>query len=211
MQCASDNHHATPARTFFVKRRHFALTIATAPWVLGACTDKPASSAPAAAPAAAKPGAHESYDIAARGNGFTIGAVMAANTVYVFFDPACPHCAHLWMASKPLLTRLKMVWMPISLLRRSSAPQGATILSAADPSAAMTENETSVLDNRGGISASPTLSDEMLAKVQTNTELFAKLGADSVPLIVYRNARTGEYGSVTGAVTTEQLAEMAGV
>ena len=197
-----------------MNRRHFALT-ATAGllgFTLGACSDKP-SGAPAATAAASapKPSARESYEIAAHGNGFTIGAVMAANTVYVFFDTTCPHCAHLWMASKPLLTRLKMVWMPIGLLRRSSAPQGATILSAADPSAAMTENETSVLDNRGGISVSPTLSDEMLAKVQANTDLFAKLGADSVPLIVYRNARTGEYGSMTGAVTTEQLAAMTGL
>ena len=31
--------------------------------------------------------------VAAEGKGFTVGAMMAANPVYVFFDPQCPHCA----------------------------------------------------------------------------------------------------------------------
>jgi thiol:disulfide interchange protein DsbG len=200
-----------------MNRRRFAFSApALAALMLGACrakTNEPANATtPAAAtPIAATPSARERYDIASHGNGFTVGSLMAANTVYVFFDTTCPHCAALWAASKPLLPRLKMVWMPIGLLRPASAPQGATILSAADPAAAMSENESSVLDNRGGISVSASLSGEMLAKVKANTDLFTQIGADSVPLIVYRNARTGEYGSTTGAVSTEQLAAMAGV
>jgi thiol:disulfide interchange protein DsbG len=183
---------------------------------LPACSDKTAETNAAAATAAsgaaaAKPSARESYELASQGNGFTMGSVMAANTVYVFFDSTCPHCAALWASSKPLLTKLKMVWMPIGLLHRSSAPQGATILSAADPAAAMTENETSVLERKGGISVPPSLSDEMLAKVKANTDLFAKLGADSVPLIVFKNAKTGQYGSFSGSLQTDQLAAMVGV
>ena len=46
-----------------------------------------------------------------------------------------------------------------------------------------------------------------MAKVKANTEIFTKLGSESVPLIVFRNARTGEYGSETGAASTEQLAQ----
>jgi thiol:disulfide interchange protein DsbG len=204
-----------------VNRRRFVFTApaaaALATISLAACSDKSPDPAALAAPAGAAssppaaPSARTSYELASKGNGFTIGPMMAANTVYVFFDTTCPHCAALWMASKPLLNRLKMVWMPVGLLHRSSAPQGATILSAKDPSAAMTENETSVLGHGAGITASSNLSDEVLAKVKANTDLFMKLGADSVPLIVYRNAKTGEYGSFAGSVQTEQLAAMAGV
>ncbi len=174
---------------------------------LAACSKK---DEPAAAPARA-PTAPEAYAIAAKGSGFTVGAVMAANTVYVFFDTTCPHCAELWKASQPLLNRIKMVWMPIGLLRPSSGPQGATILAAADPAQAMSENEARVLDRSGGISVPSSLPDEAVAKVKANTELFRQLRADSVPLIVYRNARTGEHGMHAGALDTAGLAAVAGV
>ncbi|MEW6707780.1 MAG: thioredoxin fold domain-containing protein [Pseudomonadota bacterium] len=197
-----------------MNRRRFALRIATvaaalaAITTLPACQDKPADST--AAPAA-KPSAQEIYALAAKGSGFTVGPMMAANTVYVFFDPACPHCAHLWNAAKPLAGRMKVVWMPISLLRSASGPQGAAILAAADPAAAMAQNEASVLARGDGIAVPDGLPDEALNKVKANTELFRQAGAESVPFIVYRNAKTGQYGAQAGAVGTEELAAMVGV
>jgi len=188
-----------------VNRRHLVLAPLAA-FGLAACGDKPAE-----APPAAKPTAREAYELAAKAHGFTVGQLMAANTVYVFFDTTCPHCAALWASAKPLLGRLKMVWIPIGLLQRASTAQGATILSAPDPAAAMAENEASLLARGGGITANPSLSDEVLAKIKENTELFQRLGADSVPLIVYRNARSAEFGMHPGSVDTAQLAAMAGV
>lgn len=193
-----------------MQRRPLVLGLATltlAP--LAACSKKD-QAAPAAAPAR-KLSALEAYALAAKGSGFTIGAVMAANTVYVFFDTTCPHCAELWNASQPLLNKLKMVWLPIGLLRPSSLPQGATILSAADPAKAMSENEASVLQRGGGISVPSSLPDEVVAKVKANTELFRQLDAESVPLIVYRNAQTGQHGMHAGALDTASLAALAGV
>ena len=149
--------------------------------------------------------------MAAGGNGFAVGPVMAANTVYVFFDPTCPHCAALWEHAKPLAHRVKMVWIPVGWLQRSSEPQAATILSAPDPIAAMTENEASVQQRAGGIAVNRALSDEAVAKVKANTDLFKRIGEESVPLIVYRNGKTGQYGTVAGAEPTEQLAAMVGV
>ncbi|WP_395691524.1 DsbC family protein [Piscinibacter sp.] len=176
-----------------LRRRPLVLTLAAlalAP--LAACSKKEDE---AAAPRAArKPSGIEAYAIAQRGHGFTVGAVMAANTVYVFFDTTCPHCAELWTASQPLLNRLKMVWMPIGLLRPQSGPQGATILAAADPAKAMTENETSVMARGGGISVPANLPDDIVQKVKDNTALFQQLQAESVPLIVYRHAVSGEHG-----------------
>lgn len=197
-----------------MNRRIFALTSAAAlaAFALGACTQKAAEAAtPASAPPSAVAKANDAYEMASHANGFAIGAPMAANTVYVFFDPTCPHCAHLWGSSKPLLGKLRMVWIPVGLLRQTSGPQGATILSAPDPAAAMAENEAAVLDSKGGIAVDPALKPDMLAKVKANTDLFTSLGADSVPLIVYRNARTGEHGSVSGSMDAAQLAAMVGV
>jgi thiol:disulfide interchange protein DsbG len=177
--------------------------------VLAACDKNSGASAPAAD---AKPmDADESLRLAQTGKGFTVGSVMAANTVYVFFDTTCPHCAHLWEASQPLLGKLKMVWMPLGLLRPQSGPQGATILAAADPAAKMSENEKSMLGGGGGITASTSLDETVLAKVQGNTDIFRRLGAESVPLVLFRNAKTGNAVRFEGSMTTEQLAAAVGI
>lgn len=196
-----------------MNRRRFQRRVVAAGVLLAlaACSKTETPAAAPAAPAAAALTPREAFEVAQTGHGFTVGVPMAANTVYVFFDTTCPHCAELWKASQPLLPKLKMVWMPIGLLRASSGPQGATILAAADPVAAMAENEVSVLARGGGISASANLSDAVLAKVKTNTELFRKIGSDSVPLIVYRNARTGSPGVHPGAVDTAGLSALVGL
>lgn len=155
--------------------------------------------------------AQDAYLLAATGNGFSTGPMMSAHAVYVFFDTTCPHCAHLWQAAQSLGNQLKIVWIPVAFLRPQSLPQGATILSAPDAVAAMNENETSVAGGGKGITVSPTLSDEAQAKVRANTSLFKQLQSDSVPLIVYRNAKTGEVGQHAGAVTGPELLAFAGV
>ena len=194
-----------------MQRRSLILSLGTLALAsLAACSKQDESPAASQAPAR-KPSGIEAYAIATRGSGFSVGALMAANTVYVFFDSTCPHCAELWQASQPLLNRLKMVWIPIGLLRPQSGPQGATILTAPDPAKAMSEHEASVLQRGGGISVPANLSDEALQKVKANTELFRQLQAESVPLIVYRNALSGQHGMHAGAVDTATLASLAGV
>lgn len=203
------------------RRRLLAtLTALTGAW-LAACSRTEPSAAPAAtaasatpvAPAAAAPApdAQRAYADASTGTGFAVGPLMAADPVLVFFDPQCPHCAELWKASQPLLARLRMVWMPVGFLRSSSAPQGALILAAKDPAAAMNEHEVLLANRQGGLPVTGSVSDELLAKVKANTELLGKLGADSVPFILYRNRQTGAWGSHAGAVPTEQLVQMTGL
>jgi thiol:disulfide interchange protein DsbG len=194
-----------------VKRRDFALRTlpAIAAFGLVACGQEAAQAAPAGP--APSPVAKEAYELAAGGHGFTTGPVMAANTVYVFFDTTCPHCAHLWQAAKPLAGKLKIVWMPVGYLRPQSTTQGATILSAANPSDKMDENEKSVLARQAGITPDATLSPEVLAQIKANTQILTKLNSEAVPVIVFRNAKSGTYGKVEGSVETEQLASMVGL
>jgi thiol:disulfide interchange protein DsbG len=74
--------------------RRFALTfLATTPLWLAACSKEEASSAPSAS----RIDTAQAFDVlAAEAKGFTAGALMSAQTVYVLFDPQCPHCSHLW-------------------------------------------------------------------------------------------------------------------
>lgn len=212
-------------------RRLLVLTTLACAMALGACQRQTATSAAPAVPAsAASPvatppqeaapatvadasvaSAQDAYLLAATGSGFSTGPMMSAHTVYVFFDTTCPHCAHLWQAAQSLGNQLKVVWIPVAFLRPQSLPQGATILAASDAVAAMNENETSVAGGGRGITVSPTVSDEAQAKVRANTSLFKQLQSDSVPLIVYRNAKTGEVGQQPGAVTAPQLLALAGL
>jgi thiol:disulfide interchange protein DsbG len=198
-----------------MKRRHALLSLSTIGLsLMGACSkNEAANTAAAESPAKATTAteAQKAYQAASVGSGFTVGPIVAANTIYVLFDPQCPHCAELWTASQPLIGKLKMVWMPVGFIRPVSTPQGALLLSAKDPAATMTEHEALLSSRKGGIAVPEKVDEAQMAKVKANTELLQKLGADSVPFILFKNAKTGVYGSHAGSLSTEQLAEMAGI
>ena len=181
--------------------------IACATLILGACSKQDTASA------TSQPSKQEiSADaVAAQGKGFTVGSFMSANTVYVFFDPQCPHCGHLWQASVPLQKKIKFVWVPVACINASSLPQGAALLTAANPTELMTEHETSLLSGKGGISAPASVDSEIEKAIKANTALLNSFGAESVPFVVAKNVRTGQTVSRNGALTTAALAELIGV
>jgi thiol:disulfide interchange protein DsbG len=150
------------------------------------------------------------YDLAATANGFAVGPMMAAHTAYIFFDTACPHCAVVWNSAKPLAGKLRIVWIPVGFLSKLSGPRGAAILAAADPAKAMDQNESKVLNGVQDADVA-TPDAETARKVDANTDILKKLGADGVPLIIYKHAKTGEYGAQAGQLNTDELAQLLGV
>jgi thiol:disulfide interchange protein DsbG len=148
--------------------------------------------------------------VTTQGTGFTVGAMMSANTVYVMFDPQCPHCGHLWEAAVPLHNKVKFVWMPVAFINAKSGPQGAALLTAANPAALMAEHEKSILAGGGGISAIGGAPVETERAIKKNTQLFNSMGAESVPFILAKNVRTGQVVTHTGAFETAALAEFLG-
>lgn len=178
---------------------------------LGGCSKDeakaPAASAivPAAAPADAS---RRAFETASRGTGFVVGQPMAARQVLVFFDPQCPHCATLWVNSKPLHDRIRMVWMPVAFIGPSSAPQGAMLLAAPDPAKTMDLHETLLVGGKGGLAVPGPADAGLLAKIKANTELWKELDASSVPHMIYRVAAEGPYGVQSGGLPTAQLAQL---
>lgn len=201
--------------------RTLLLTVAAA-IALAAC-DKPsapAASSPAASTAAAMPTAAPAAPaaaasildtVAAQGAGFTVGPMMAARTVYVFFDPQCPHCGRLWQESRPLLDKLRMVWMPVGILNQNSAPQGAAILAATDAVATMNQHEAQIAAGKTGLVPPAKLAPELLDKVKANTALWKTVGAESVPFMVYRNPANDQVATFAGAADTAALRQMFGL
>jgi thiol:disulfide interchange protein DsbG len=187
------------------------------PWVaamalgLTACS-KPESNPPTATETAQAVAPAQAYEaVAAQARGFTVGALMSANPVYVLFDPQCPHCGHLWNAALPLLGKLKFVWAPVAIMGPKSLPQGAALMQATDPMATMSVHEQSVLAGQGGMSASSNIPDDVAAAIKANSDLLDRLGADAVPFMVARHTRSGQTITRSGALSTEALSEFLGL
>jgi thiol:disulfide interchange protein DsbG len=193
-----------------MNRKHFlsfaALAVAT---LVAGCKDEPANGATAGAPAAASASVSLSA-IEAGAKGFTVGSVMSARTVYVFFDAQCPHCGHLWEAAKPLQSQAKFVWIPVAVLNKASLSQGATLLAAGDPVSAMNTHEASLLARTGGISAASG-TEAQSAQVEKNTALLNSFGVSSIPYVVAKHATTGELVTQEGASNTAVLAARLGL
>jgi thiol:disulfide interchange protein DsbG len=148
--------------------------------------------------------------IEAEATGFTVGSPMSARTVYVFFDPQCPHCAALWKTAKPLKNQAKFVWIPVALMNKTSEAQGAALLAAKDPVATMDEHEASMTAKKGGISAMGDFQAQR-AMVLKNTALMNRFGFPSVPSIVAVHAQTGALVSRQGGLPTPELAAFLGL
>ena len=64
---------------------------------------------------------------------------------------------------------------------------------------------------QGGIVPANPLNEDLVQKVKANTALFMQISGESVPLVLFRNAKTGEYGSQAGAMETAQFAALLGL
>ncbi len=191
--------------SFALKLAATALLTAT----LLACKDAPAPAAPGTATkSASQPVSLEA--IASEAKGFTVGSDMTVRRVFVFFDPQCPHCAALWQAAKPLKAQTRFIWIPVAILNATSTEQGATLLAAPDPVAAMDQHEASLMAKQGGIQAQSGL-DAQKAQVAANTSIMTRYGFGSVPVVVGKHAVTGELVVKEGSMPTAMLAATLGL
>ena len=191
--------------------KRLSVTLIAASLLLAACGESPSSPSNSPSASAKAPATPVSIAaITAEAQGFLVGSQMSARTVYVFFDAQCAHCGALWNAAKPLKSQVKFVWIPVGLLNPSSTTQGAALLAAKDPAAAMDEHETSLLAKQGGISAGAGL-DAQKAAVAKNTALMTKFGLASVPSIVGVHAQTGALVVKEGSMPTAALASSLGL
>ncbi len=176
------------------------------PLLLAACKEAP----PPGPASGARQQAVSFEAIAAEAQGFTLGSEMSVRRVFVFFDPQCPHCAALWQAAKPLKPQARFIWVPVGLINAASTSQGAALLAAPDPVAAMDQHEASLTARQGGITATGDL-DAQKARVAANTALMNRYGFSSVPVVVAKHAVTGELVVKEGAMPTPALAAALGL
>jgi thiol:disulfide interchange protein DsbG len=187
-----------------MKRRPLVAALGAA-LVLAACGKENAAPAGGGGKSSSTPVTIEAVEAGAKG--FNVGSAMAARTVYVFFDPQCPHCAALWEAARPLKSQARFVWIPVALINEKSAPQGAAILGAASM---MDQHEASLRNKQGGISAMG-VADAQKDIVKRNTELMNKFGFGGVPTVVAKHAQSGQVVTLEGSMPTAMLAQRLGL
>lgn len=166
---------------------------------------------------------HEQF--ARNGKGIETAPASAGRlTVYVAFDPQCPDCIAFWKQARPLFDKVRFVWLPIAVLNPFSEPQGAALLSAPSPVAAMDQHAERfgttprAADHSGlarsseqappGKSATPPLAAR--EDVWTNSRIFRRTGGRSVPYSVFVDAK-GAVNVIPDTLTTAELRKALGV
>jgi thiol:disulfide interchange protein DsbG len=136
-------------------------------------------------------------------------AGMTNPSVFVFFDPNCPHCAKLWQAQMGAtqFNQIPAVWIPVTYLGESALGKGAALLrDGSVKSLAANFVEFNYEARQGGIAAAiPT--DKEKNQIGQAKSVWLKLGG-ATPLIVFR-AKTGDAQLFLGLPSDAKLAEVA--
>lgn len=141
-------------------------------------------------------------------NYFKTGNMMASNQAYILFDPQCSHCGKLWRETKKI-NGLSINWIPVGFLNPKSTQQGAVIISSPDAAKLMNIHEELLSNNLGGM-VTENIPEEGVKKINQNTDFFKK-NFESVPVIIYQNNKTKQYGIINGAVPKEMIIDKLGL
>jgi thiol:disulfide interchange protein DsbG len=143
-----------------------------------------------------------------KATGFTVGNPAAKRTVYIMFDPQCPHCGAVWMSTHRLWREAQFVWIPVGVMNdaTTSVLQGAAILASKTPVGTMEDHESLLASGAGGLQVkNQILPADIKAAVQQNSQLLASFGAESVPFIVGTDESTGKLVAIEGQVEPDEI------
>lgn len=197
-----------------MKKLHKILTICTIPLLLMACNETKQSTNIPAVVTTNKDNLSEqdkmkqAYQDVKKLSSFSSGSMMSTNQAYVIFDPQCSHCAKLWAETKKV-NGVNFNWIPVGFLNAKSTEQGAVLLSSPEGAKIMNLHEELLSNKMGGIVTNevPQAGRE---KIKENTEYFKK-NFESVPVVIFQNSKTKEFGIINGAVPKALIEEKLGL
>lgn len=114
------------------------------------------------------------------------GKADAPRIVYTFTDANCPYCHLFWEAARPWVDagKVQLRHLLVGVIKEDSPTKAAAILGAADPSAALLENE--VKFDQGGITPAKSVPEDVHKTLEENQLLMLSMGFRGTPGIVFR-------------------------
>lgn len=143
------------------------------------------------------PTAAENFAALDKTHGFVWGQASAKKELWIVFDPNCIYCHKTFESLQSYVASgaLKVHIVQVGFLKPSSLGRAAAILSAKDPVAALTEDETKFdTDNEEG-GMPPDLSNaDAVAQVKANNAWMEAQGISGTPYLLYHDGK----GAVQG-------------
>lgn len=141
---------------------------------------------------------------------FEQGNPQASRQLYIIAEPNCAACHALYQS---LLTsiasgQLKVRWILVAFLKRSSAGKVASILTSVNPARAWHHNEAT-FDNvveQGG-ATTKRLSTKTREMIQTNKAFMHQYGFHSTPVLLFQQ-RDKRAGQIRGALSPDQIQQL---
>lgn len=137
------------------------------------------------------------------------GKADAPRIVYAFTDANCPYCHRFWEVSRPWVEagKVQIRHIMVGIIKQDSPAKAAAILGAADPSAALLENEQRYA--QGGIAPANRVPAEISKILDDNQMLMLSMGFGGTPGIVVRG-RDGILKKYNGLPQGPELTEVLG-
>lgn len=137
------------------------------------------------------------------------GKADAPRIVYAFTDANCPYCHRFWEASRPWVDagKVQIRHLMVGVIKQDSPAKAAAILGAADPSAALQENERQ--HAQGGIAPADSVPADVGKTLDDNQMLMLSMGFGGTPGIVVRGS-DGLVKKYSGVPQGPELAEVLG-
>ena len=123
-------------------------------------------------------------------SGFSTHDEQATKTLYVLHDPNCPYCKKAFnqiqlASSKP---GIKVKWIPVAALGKSSAEKSAAMLASDDPVQLQIDFDNGYLPSQSELKEGT----KHMQSVIDNTKLLKLIGATGTPAFVLADTAKGE-------------------
>ncbi|EKF73402.1 thiol:disulfide interchange protein DsbG [Alcanivorax hongdengensis A-11-3] len=120
------------------------------------------------------------------------GPAQPERVAYMFTDMACPYCAKMWAEMQPMLNNpantVQVRHIIVGLINPdTSFSQGAAVLAADDPAAALARHESRFRE--GGIQPLNPVPDAQRQAIQANTRLMMAMGLGGTPTMVFQDSQ----------------------
>ena len=122
----------------------------------------------------------------------TTGAINVGSkgpVLTAFIDPNCIFCHLLYQQIEPLVAKgaLRVRYVLVAVVKRSSFEKAAAILSAKDAAAALQQDQVAFdpKTEEGGIKPDATPSKAIMERINANNALMSKAGGSGTPMLLF--------------------------